>query len=99
MIFSHFGTSYISAAIQIGLLQLHPFMNSHFHLLIVIESSTTKMLLQRPKQRTWEGQGYRTDHPDVAGEMALMTRVSDVRCVGCATVSHLATYGQISCWE
>jgi hypothetical protein len=38
-----------SVAAEIGLLHSQPFMNSHFHFLIIVESSTSQMF-QRPKQ-------------------------------------------------
>lgn len=39
-----------SIAVAIGLLYSEAFMNSHFHFLITMESATSQLLLQLPKQ-------------------------------------------------
>jgi hypothetical protein len=39
-----------SVSAEIRPLHSQPFANSHLHLLIIVESATSKVLLQRPKE-------------------------------------------------
>jgi hypothetical protein len=38
-----------STVVESGLLHSHPFMDVHFHFLIIVELTTLQMLLQLPK--------------------------------------------------
>jgi len=38
-----------SVTLEIELLPLQPFMNNHFHCLIIVELITSEVLLQKPK--------------------------------------------------
>jgi hypothetical protein len=47
-------------AVEVGLLHSQPFTSSHLHVLIVVESATSQVLVQRPKQmEVWRGK-FRT---------------------------------------
>jgi hypothetical protein len=39
-----------SITVEIGFLQKQPFTNGHFHLFLTMESVTSQVLIQRPKQ-------------------------------------------------
>jgi hypothetical protein len=50
MHFSHFGTSLkIPVAVEIVLMRLQRFTNSHFHFFVIVESAMSQVLLKRPK--------------------------------------------------
>jgi hypothetical protein len=49
-----------SDAVEIWLLHPQPFTNSHFHFFIIVQSVTSKVLLQRPKQMKVCGDNVRT---------------------------------------
>ena len=77
---------------------MHPFMNSHFHFLITVESATSQVLLQWPRQITVQ-QGNRVDGPQVTSEMTVTAPMFDMCCVQLhrhAEGSHLMTDVQVS---
>jgi len=81
---------------------MHPFTNSHFHFLFTVESATSQVLLQWPRQMTVQ-QGkikdYRVDGPQVTTEMTVTAPMFDMCCVRLhrhAEGSHLMTDVQVS---
>ena len=84
------------------LLHMHPFMDSHFHFLITVESEMSQVLLQWPRQMTVQQgkvKNYRVDGPQVTTEMtvtALMFELCYVQLHHHAEGSHLMTDVQVS---
>jgi hypothetical protein len=72
-----------SVGVEIGLFLSQQFSNSHFHFRIIVEKTTSHVLLQRPKQvvvRGGQGQDNIAHSPNVHRENTATTFMSDVRC-------------------
>jgi hypothetical protein len=76
-----------------------PFTNTYFHFLILVESVTSQVFLQRPTQRTIRSgmPDYRVAVLEVPYERRATPAASDVRCVElhCREGPHLVTYEYI----